>query len=94
MMSKCQHRHSTLTRAFTDEGDPFAIHQCDFCGIALPAIEPDEADIWTLPEFDGAAAERGYTRLLSLVFEYIGGKFESAINFAKGVKYREQRNLR
>lgn len=92
-MSKCQHRHSTLTRGYLDEGDPVAIHQCDNCGVGLPNIVPAEVDIWTLPEFDVKAAERGYTRLFEVIFDYISQKTESAINFVKATRYG-QRNVR
>lgn len=92
-MSKCQHKHSTLTRGYLDEGDPVAVHQCDNCGVALPKIQPVEVDIWTLPEFDSKASERGYTKIFEYVFEYISQKAENAINFVKAAKY-EQRNVR
>jgi hypothetical protein len=93
-MSKCQHRHSTPVRGFLEEGDPVAIHQCDTCGLALPALEPGEADVWKLPEFDAAVAERGYTRLLEQAFGYTNQKAENAINYVKGVRYEQRRNVR
>jgi hypothetical protein len=86
----CRHRHHTLVRAHLEEGDVVAIHQCDDCGVCIPAIEPDAADPFTLPTFDETLAERGYTRLVEQAFGYTS-RTENVTNFAKGVRYATRR---
>lgn len=79
----CQHKHHTAVRAHLEDGDTIAIHQCDDCGLALPAIPTDD-DPFTLPVFDEKAAARSYTRQWEKV---LGEDNHNAINYAKGVKY-------
>jgi hypothetical protein len=87
----CQHAHSTLTRAYLEDGTPLAIHQCDMCGLSLPSRAPETADIWTLPAFDERAADRGWEWVFRELFEIAEKKLQRAVNLVKGAKSGKQR---
>lgn len=85
-MSNCQHRHSTVTRGYLEDGSPVAIHQCDDCGLTLPAIEPGDVDIWALPETDTKALATAWQRIWVRLFGQVEKQLANVINFAKGAK--------
>ncbi|HKI69707.1 MAG TPA: hypothetical protein VKA67_08965 [Verrucomicrobiae bacterium] len=87
----CKHAHSTLTRAYLDDGTPLSIHQCDMCGLSLPRREVAAVDIWTLPEFDAAAADRGWEWIFRELFEIAEKKIQRAVNLVRGAKSGKQR---
>lgn len=84
----CKHTHSTLTRAYLDDGTPLAIHQCDMCGRPLSGRDLGETaeavDIWTLPVFDDTACDRCFERIFLELFEIAEKKLQRAISLVRG----------
>ena len=62
----CKHYHTTIVTAWLDDGTPVHIHQCDMCGITLPAANAAEAS--DPPPVDTVALGAAFDRIWSQLF--------------------------
>lgn len=66
---KCKHDSTTIVRGTLEDNTPVAIHQCDYCGITIPAKDTPAADVWTLPAVDEAAFAQALKRWWTEFFD-------------------------
>jgi hypothetical protein len=62
----CKHNHSTIVTAWLDDGTPVHIHQCDMCGLTLPATNATEAA--EPPPVDIIALDAAFDRIWRQLF--------------------------
>lgn len=80
---KCKHEYTTESRGILDDGTPVAIHQCDFCGITIPAKDAPAADVWKLPSVDEAAQAQAFKRVERTLFGNKDERLSTIVRVAK-----------
>ena len=67
----CKHNYVSLVRAEDDVWGPYAIWQCDDCGLLQPQRDVSfDVEVSTLPQVDEETMRYGYESILADIFDW------------------------